>query len=31
MARPRFPSSIIDFMDRFGSDEACYEFLRDSR
>jgi len=31
MARPRFPSSIIDFMDRFGSDQACYEFLRDSR
>ena len=31
MPRPRFPTSLIEFLDRFGSDEACYEFLRDSR
>jgi len=29
--RPDFPSSFPDFMARFGTDEACSEYLRDSR
>jgi hypothetical protein len=31
MPRPKFPQSLVEFLDRFGPDEACYEFLRDSR
>lgn len=31
MPRPRFPTCFPEFMQRFATDAACYEFLRDSR
>lgn len=29
--RPQFPKTILEFQDRFATDTACYEFLRQSR
>jgi len=31
MPRPAFPTSILDFQNRFATETACYEFLRQSR
>ena len=31
MAKPAFPRSILDFQERFGTDEECWQFLFDSR
>lgn len=31
MSRPPFPENLPDFALRFATDEACYEFVRDSR
>lgn len=31
MPRPDFPTSILEFTERFRTDEACYEFLRRCR
>ena len=31
MPRPDFPKTILDFQRRFSTDEACYEYVRDSR
>lgn len=31
MPRPAFPESILEFQERFATDEACWQYLFDSR
>ena len=31
MSRPAFPTNLLAFQRQFSSDEACYEYVRDSR